>query len=60
VVAVAGTVTTSIDDGIRSSGKSSAWLVRIPADSPSRRAVIAAYSAAPPGRWVPPNRSSVT
>ena len=60
VVASAGTLTTSIWGGRRSSGKSSPWLVRIPAERPSRCAVTAAKRAAPPGRTALPNRSSVT
>jgi hypothetical protein len=39
VVSAAGTLTTSIFDGITSSGKSSAWLVRRPTESPRRWAV---------------------
>jgi len=42
VVRRLGTLTISIGGGTRSSGKSSPWLVRIPADAPSRCAVTAA------------------
>src|SRR3989475_12644169 len=60
LVSAAGTVTTSTFDGIRSSGKSSPWLVRSPTESPSRCAVTAAKRAAPPGRVASPMRSRVT
>src|SRR5439155_7965900 len=60
LVSAAGTVTTSIFGGIRSSGKSSPWLVRSPTESPSRCAVTVAKRAAPPGRVASPMRSRVT
>src|SRR2546427_5996896 len=60
LVSAAGTVTTSTFDGIRSSGKSSPWLVRSPTESPSRCAVTAAKRAAPPGRVASPMRSGGT
>src|SRR6266849_3795878 len=60
LVSAAGMLTTSILGGIRSSGKSWAWLVRSPTESPSRWAVTAAKRAAPPGRVDSPMRSRVT
>src|SRR2546422_1068615 len=60
LVSAAGMLTTSILGGIRSSGKSSAWLVRSPTESPSRGAVTAANRAAPPRRAGSPMRSRGT